>query len=310
MTFKSNPLVSIIINCYNGEKFLKESLESILFQTYPFFEVIFWDNKSIDNSKKIFKSIIDKRFKYFLALNHTSLGEARNRAIKQANGELIAFLDCDDLWFSTKLEEQIPFFEKKSVGIVICDTLFFNENRVIKQLYKKKPPPTGKVFSELLTQYYISLETVIIRKSALETLSEWFDSRFDVIEEFDLFVRISYQWELEYVNKVLSKWRVHNKSLTWQKPELFPFETNLFINKIIRLYPNIKIDFEEELNILKANVSIDKALIFWKKNERKKAIKSIRPYLYKRRRATLIYFFIKIFGTKIFFLVYNIRKGL
>ncbi len=125
------------------------------------------------------------------------------------------------------------FFEKKSVGIVISDTLFFNENRVIKQLYKKKPPPTGKVFSELLTQYYISLETVIIRKSALESLSEWFDSRFDVIEEFDLFVRISYQWELEYVNKVLSKWRVHNKSLTWQKPELFPFETNLFINKII-----------------------------------------------------------------------------
>lgn len=310
MTFESKPLVSIIMNCYNGEKFLIEALDSIIFQTYPFYEVIFWDNRSIDNSKKIFKSITDERFKYFLAPDHTTLGEARNKAIKESRGELIAFLDCDDLWFPTKLEDQIPLFNANSVGIVICDTLYFNDNRVIKQLYKSKPPPSGKVFSELIMHYYISLETVMIRKAALESLSEWFDSRFEVIEEFDVFVRISFLWELGYVNKVLSKWRVHNESLTWQKPELFPFETSLFIDKIIRLYPNIEIDFELELNVLKTNISIDQALISWKKNDKDKAINSIRPYLHKSLRATIIFFFIMIFGTKIFFFLYEIRKGL
>ena len=171
MTLKHKPFVSVIMNCYNSAEFLNEALESILSQTYSFFEVIFWDNRSTDHSSEIFKSKSDNRLKYYLAPIHTSLGEARNQAIKKSNGDLIAFLDCDDLWFPTKLEEQIPVFEKQSIGIVICDTLYFNEKRVIKQLYKKQPPPSGKVFSKLLTQYYISLETVIIRRIALESLS-------------------------------------------------------------------------------------------------------------------------------------------
>ena len=61
----SNPLVSIIINCYNGEKYLSEAIKSILFQTYKNFEIIFWDNKSKDNSESIYKNFNDKRLRYF-----------------------------------------------------------------------------------------------------------------------------------------------------------------------------------------------------------------------------------------------------
>ena len=77
-----NPLISIIINCYNGEKYLIDCLESIKNQTYKNFEVIFWDNKSIDSSSKIFKKIADERFFYFLSESHTSLYKARNLALK------------------------------------------------------------------------------------------------------------------------------------------------------------------------------------------------------------------------------------
>lgn len=310
MSIEQKPLVSIIMNCYNGEEFLNEALESIFSQTYPRFEVIFWDNRSIDNSAIIFKSKKDKRFKYFLAPKHTSLGEARNQAINKSMGELIAFLDCDDLWLPSKLEDQIPLFQKTTVGIVICDTYYFNKKRVIKQLYKKKPPPTGKVFSELLTNYFISLETAMIRKDALKDLDEWFDSRFEVIEEFDLFVRISFYWELEYVDKVLAKWRVHKKSLTWQQPELFPFETDLFIGKIINHHPKIEIDYQNELNILKANNSLDQALIYWAKKDKKSAFKLIKKYLLKNKRVTLVYLFIKIFGYKLFSSFMNLRRGI
>ena len=67
------PLVSILMNCYNGEKFLREAIESVLAQTYLNWELIFWDNQSTDQSADIFNSYDDKRLKYFYASKHTLL---------------------------------------------------------------------------------------------------------------------------------------------------------------------------------------------------------------------------------------------
>ena len=103
------PLVSIIMNCYNGEDYLPESIQSVLSQNYKNWELIFWDNKSEDKSAEIFKSYKDKRLKYFYADEHTSLYKARNLAIKKSQGDFIAFLDTDDLWDKKKLESQIIF---------------------------------------------------------------------------------------------------------------------------------------------------------------------------------------------------------
>ena len=69
MTMTDNPLISIIMNCYNGEKYLQESLDSVINQTYKNWELIFWDNQSKDKSSEIFKSYKDKRLKYFLIKN-------------------------------------------------------------------------------------------------------------------------------------------------------------------------------------------------------------------------------------------------
>ncbi len=82
------PLISVIMNCYNGEKFLREALDSVLTQTYTNWELIFWDNQSTDKSKDILLSYNDSRLKYFYATQHTNLGKARNLAMKKlmANG--------------------------------------------------------------------------------------------------------------------------------------------------------------------------------------------------------------------------------
>ena len=97
------PLVSVIMNCYNGEKYLKEAIDSVCAQTYENWEIIFWDNQSADQSAKIFQSYNDPRLKYHYAPIHTFLYEARNNAIEKARGEFIAFLDVDDWWYSEKL---------------------------------------------------------------------------------------------------------------------------------------------------------------------------------------------------------------
>ena len=98
MRINSNnyPLVSVIMNCYDGESYLAEAVKSVLNQTYKNFEVIFWDNQSKDKSAIIYKSFKDKRLKYYYAKKHTSLYDARNLAIKKSKGKLIPFLEVSD----------------------------------------------------------------------------------------------------------------------------------------------------------------------------------------------------------------------
>ena len=95
---ETRPLVSIIMNCHNGERFLKEAITSVYDQTYSNWEIIFWDNFSSDKSAEIAMSY-DERVKYFFNQNKTSLGEARNLAMNKASGKYVCFLDCDDMYF-------------------------------------------------------------------------------------------------------------------------------------------------------------------------------------------------------------------
>ena len=130
---KNEPLVSIIMNCFNGERYLNESLKSILDQSYQNWELIFWDNLSKDSSKKIFDRYKDKRFKYFIASQHTPLYVARNLAIKKASGEFLAFLDTDDIWLKDKLNQQIKLFSNPNIGLVYGNYWRFNENRIFQK---------------------------------------------------------------------------------------------------------------------------------------------------------------------------------
>ena len=104
---REKTLISVIMNCHNGETFLEESLKSLFAQSYENWELIFWDNLSTDNSKKILKKFNDKRIKYYLSDNFTNLYEARNLAIEKASGKYISFLDTDDLWTKDKLKKQL-----------------------------------------------------------------------------------------------------------------------------------------------------------------------------------------------------------
>ncbi len=120
-----SPLISVIMNCLNCAKYLKEAIDSVYAQTYTNWEIIFWDNASTDRSAEIARSY-DGRLRYFRGSETVPLGEARNRALEQARGEFIAFLDCDDLWMPQKLEKQLPLFDDPEVGLVFSDSIIFN----------------------------------------------------------------------------------------------------------------------------------------------------------------------------------------
>ena len=306
----AKPLVSVIMNCRNSGKYLREAIDSVLAQTYSHWEIIFWDNQSTDDSSRIFKSYSDPRLRYFLAPEYTALGEARNLAMRQAKGEFIAFLDCDDLWFPQKLEKQIPLFSRDSVGLVICDTIFFNSKKDIRQLYKKEKPPTGHVFRELLGAYFISMETPVIRRAVLDGMDHWFDTRFEVIEEYDFFARLGCKWEVAYVDEVLAKWRVHGASWTWTKPELFPAETRLFLDKLRGLIPDFDAHYANEIHAVMVKVALQEAVVAWRSGDSGKARDILKPFLHESLSAILIFIWTRLLPFKTFDLLNKVRTGL
>lgn len=114
-------LVSIIMPCYNGEKYLPDAIQSVINQTFPDWELIIVDDHSTDNSITIIEEFCKKesRIRFFHTAKSTGLpATPRNLGIQEARGRYIAFLDCDDMWLPTKLERQIPLFVVKNVAIV------------------------------------------------------------------------------------------------------------------------------------------------------------------------------------------------
>lgn len=235
---KSIPLVSVIINCYNGEKHLREAIDSVYNQTYKNWEIIFWDNLSNDSSAKIAKSY-DEKLKYFLSDQHTSLGEARNKAIKKSNGEYIAFIDVDDIWFKEKLEKQIISMKYKDADLSYTDCLVginINNSRHIKSLY-----PIKNNIKFQLKKFEINLPTSVIKKNILSKNNLNFNPNIIASEEYDLFIKILLIGEVDIIRKPLSFYRISNESLTNKS-------IKYRANDRIRTLTNIRRNFSSEIN--------------------------------------------------------------
>ena len=208
----SQPLVSVIMNCYNGEKYLRQAIESVLAQTYTNWEIIFWDNQSTDKSAEIVRSFECRRLKYFYAPNHTLLYEARNHAIEKASGAFIAFLDVDDWWLPTKLEKQMPLFSDPEVGLA-CGVFWIEDERKNKRRRShKRPVPTGWVLNDLLKSYFVGMPTLVVRRSALASLDHGCDPRYHMIGDFDLVVRLLIKWKLDCVQEPVACYRIHDNN--------------------------------------------------------------------------------------------------
>ena len=284
------PTVSVIMNCLNCSKYLREAIDSVYAQTYKDWEIIFWDNASTDSSAEIAKSY-DERLRYFRSEETVPLGKARNWAVGQAQGKYIAFLDCDDIWLPRKLEKQIPLFEiNLEVGLVFSDTIYFNKKGNVRRLYRNSIPPKGWVFRELLKHYFLSLETVVIKKESLDSLEEWFDERFNVVEEADLFLRLAYNWELDYLNEPLSKWRMHEESWSFSKKELFPHEIELMIKKFIDVFKSFESEYKDEIDTVNKDIQYQYALIDWEKGQPEKARRRLKPLMWGNKKIFITYF--------------------
>ena len=250
------PVVSIIMNCYNGEKYLREALDSVVAQTYLNWELIFWDNQSSDSSGEILKSYGEPRFRYFRAPRHSKiLYEARNYALEQAQGEFVAFLDVDDWWKPEKLEKQVPLFDDPEVGIVCSDFWYVNEKHNTKRRWIDRPVPTGRVLNDLLSHCFVGLLTLMVRRSAVDQLEYPCDPRYHIKGDFDLVIRLAVNWKLDFVSQPIAyyRWHDNNESLVWSERELRELETwysQMKEHPVISIQPGFQVILDR-INYLK-----------------------------------------------------------
>lgn len=211
------PLVSIIMNCYNGEKYLREAIDSVLSQSYENWELIFWDNKSTDGTCTIVKSYEDKRICYHLAEFNKPLSAARNLAIQKAKGEYIAFLDSDDIWLPEKLLLQMKGLTiQNDAGISYTgfETLLTsNAESAIRQakFYSKfvyESHNSQSIYNNLLKGNYIIFSTVVIRRDILD-LTGGFSEFLEQNEDFEILLKSSLYTNAICIKDFLVKYRIH-----------------------------------------------------------------------------------------------------
>lgn len=222
----AKPVVSIIMNCHNGEKYIRESLNSIKKQTYKNWETIFFDNESNDKSMEIVKSLKnDKRIKIFKSFKKLTLYEARNEAIKKARGTYIAFLDTDDLWLPKKLELQLDYIKKKK-----CEIIF--SNFYIKKNKKKFLRLNKKILDvktqNILNDYYLGILTGLINRKYFK---KGFNKRYNIIGDFDFFLKLSFKNKICFINRPLAIYRLHNENLSIKNKKAYISEMQNWISK-------------------------------------------------------------------------------
>lgn len=234
------------MNCFNGEKYLKKALESVICQTYENWEVIFWDNKSTDKSAEIFKSYNDNRLRYFSSDSHTQiLYKARNYALNKTKGNFIAFLDVDDWWLPYKLEKQIPLFKNEEVGLVYGNLWLHFEKSKKNKIYRKKKLPTGLIVDNLLNDYVIGSPTYVIRKELIDKHKYKFNENFHIIGDFDLNLRIAAKYKTDCIQDPVAFVRIHGKNESLLKRDMEISELKIWLdaaqrNSIFKSRINLK----------------------------------------------------------------------
>jgi glycosyltransferase involved in cell wall biosynthesis len=220
------PIMSVVVPAYNVMTTIRETLESILNQTFQDFEIIVVDDGSTDETSTIVKSFSDKRMKLFSQSNR-GLAGARNTGIHLAKGKYVAFCDSDDIWEPEKLDLHVEHLEGDvDLGISYCGSSLIDENgKFLKtsqrpklkhvsaaDIFKRNPIGNGSV----AVFRRIALDAISYRPVRETERDWWFDETFKQSEDIDAWMRFALQsdWKIEGVQGLLTRYRVQPGGLS------------------------------------------------------------------------------------------------
>ena len=216
MNQKSNPLVSVLIPTYNSELYIKDTLESILNQTYKNLEIIIIDDASTDSTLKIVKKYKDKRIKIYINNKNLGIAKNMNKGIRLSNGKYLAIMDADDWSYPYRIEEQVQLMEENP-KVVLCSGYMDICNENLEFQNTRTYPITDKEIRKAIVTYDpISHPASMWRMSELLKTTLYNDN-FPICRDYDLIVRISEFGEYQNIPKPLIKYRVRKDSETGKR---------------------------------------------------------------------------------------------
>lgn len=191
---------SVIIPTYNRLPFLKEAVTSVLNQIYRNFELIVVDDGSTDGSQQYYAKA-GKKIRY-LYQDNAGPSSARNRGIREAQGQFITFLDSDDLWRANKLGIQIDFMQNHSDAVVCYTDEIWIRNGVRVNPKKKHGKYSGWIFEHCLPLCIVSPSSVLMRREFFDKVG-LFDETLPACEDYDLWLRAALKYPFHYIREKL-----------------------------------------------------------------------------------------------------------
>jgi len=211
-------LVSVLMTSYNHEKYIPETIESILNQSFKDFELLILDDFSKDNSRAIIEDYQkkDKRIKAFFHERNLGISSTLNELLSKASGKYIAYIDSDDVWNPLKLEKQLAILEKNDSLVVWSEGEIIDKNSIptgetftqINLANKKKK--SGRLFEELLYANFIFDSSLIHRRDFTRYIQ--FDEKLKYLNDLKFVVNLANEHQFFFMKEPLAKYRIHGKN--------------------------------------------------------------------------------------------------
>jgi len=238
---KSKNLVTVLINSYNGEKTIYQTIKSALAQTYKNYEILIIDDASTDNTINLIKKFNNKKIRLYRNHKNIGLGKSRILAQSKIRGEYVCILDQDDIWHKNKIKSQLKLFlNNKKVGLVATGYKLIDENNKIISLentyYDKKN------FINYLSFKNIFAHSTIMYRTKYAKSVGWYSNKLIYAQDYDLTLKILKKYEFRFLKNFLANIRVNLKSMTRSK--IFQINTineELIILKKIRTIYNLNL---------------------------------------------------------------------
>ena len=217
-------LVSIIMPNFNSAKFINETVDSVINQSYKNWELIIVDDCSTDNSIEILSQYTDDRIRLIKSEQNYGAALSRNKAIEAANGSWIAFLDSDDLWAYDKLEKHLSFMVDKSAVFSCTDYKVIDGDR--KEVSQFSPKKDEYFYNDILKHNCIGCSTAIYDA---KKLGKVYMPLAEKREDFACWLEILKRgYSVCYFHEFLAEYRVHGKSVSSKKSKMIKHQWNVY----------------------------------------------------------------------------------
>lgn len=232
---QATPRVSIITPTFNRADFICSAVKSVLEQTFGDFELLIVDDGSTDSTVSVLEPYLaDTRIRYFYQPNQGQ-SVARNRGLAEALGELICFLDSDDAWSLTKLEQQVNLMDQHpEVDIIHGDEIDIDEHG-LEISRKNMRRFSGMIARDLLADNSVSINTVMVRKRCFEEMGG-FSETLRVADDYDIWLRFAARYRFLYVPTFFGFYRVMSNQISSDKQARFEANERIVLD-FVRDFP-------------------------------------------------------------------------